>query len=49
MDNEQNLRLKSGDPIRIDGRLFLAGPITDGGRTFTEKATGTQIVLSNPA
>jgi putative transposase len=47
MDNEHNLRLKSGDAIRIDGRAFVAGTITDGGRMFMEKATGTELLLSN--
>ncbi|MEJ0050136.1 MAG: hypothetical protein WDN02_02780 [Methylovirgula sp.] len=46
---EHTLRLKANDPVRIDGRPFIAGPVGENGRTFTEKATGNQIVLSNPA
>ena len=49
MADEQTLRLKTGDHIRIDGRLFIAGTITDEGRAFSEKATGNQIILSNRA
>ncbi|MHB8884709.1 MAG: hypothetical protein ACYC5H_06425 [Methylovirgula sp.] len=47
--DEHALRLNAGDPVRIDGRLFVAGAITDGGRLFTEKSTGVQTLYSNPA
>ena len=41
------LRIHANQPVRIDGRAFVAGPVGNDGRVFTEKATGHEIPLTN--
>lgn len=42
------LRIHANMAVRIDGREFVAGPVGNDGRVFTEKATGHEIPLTNP-
>lgn len=43
------LRIRANQPVRIEGRAFVAGEIGPHGRIFTDRATGHQLPLSNTA
>ena len=44
-----NLRLAAGQAVRIDGRRFIVGIVTDAGRIFTDKENGIDLHLANAA
>lgn len=43
------VRIRTGDTIRIDTRRCLVGPPRDEGRVFTDKASGTERLLTHHA